>query len=288
MRRPRLLCALVLVLAGVPVASHAQGLAVGAGTSVDLGSATVDLGCADLFVNGLLLAGTSTHTQISNVTIGGSGTLNLESGALVVTRTWDNALGGSFVSGSGTVTLTSGCGWTTTEVYGSSSFFDLVLTAPAEGRDFRLASGTTQTVTGQLTITGSGGAQPLVLRSTLGGSEAFLDAQGGMTIDHADVQDLHGGAQALVFGPNSAIGTNVASLELCGDLDGNLALEGADVGMAREHLVGNAVGGDVTLCNVVGPHDGSGTGADCNVDDIFVLERFVLGEPVSATNGCVP
>jgi hypothetical protein len=60
----------------------------------------------------------------------------------------------------------------------------------------------------------------------------------------------------------------------------------ADVARAQENLLGTPLGGpfDPTHCNVIGPSDGGVS--DCDVADIFVLQRFLSGSPVTVSNVC--
>jgi hypothetical protein len=59
----------------------------------------------------------------------------------------------------------------------------------------------------------------------------------------------------------------------------------ADLLIVREHLMGkNPTGFVATRCNVIGPSDGGVS--DCDVADIFILQRFLAGSPVSVANAC--
>jgi hypothetical protein len=72
----------------------------------------------------------------------------------------------------------------------------------------------------------------------------------------------------------------------CGDLDDDGAIDADDVTIARQHLVGATIGVtyDLPRCNVAGPSDGGAS--DCDVADIFVLERIVAGRPATVENTC--
>ncbi len=70
-------------------ASAAQ-LTVGSGSSVDLGTGSLDLGCADLTVTGTLSAGTAGFSQARDVTIDPTGLVNGNSATLAVAGDWDN------------------------------------------------------------------------------------------------------------------------------------------------------------------------------------------------------
>ena len=52
--------------------------------------------------------------------------------------------------------------------------------------------------------------------------------------------------------------------------------------------MGKPTAGDITLCNVIGPFDPGEAGADCGVDDVFVLRHLAAGESVTAVNACKP
>jgi hypothetical protein len=68
----------------------------------------------------------------------------------------------------------------------------------------------------------------------------------------------------------------------CGDVNNDFIVNGLDVQIARENLVGHTpLSGDFhpERCNVIGT-------SDCGVDDIFVLDRVSQGLPVSLQNIC--
>jgi hypothetical protein len=60
----------------------------------------------------------------------------------------------------------------------------------------------------------------------------------------------------------------------------------ADVTRAQENLLGIPLGVtfEPTRCNVVGDPDGGAS--DCDIADIFVLQRFLAGGSVTAANSC--
>ena len=72
----------------------------------------------------------------------------------------------------------------------------------------------------------------------------------------------------------------------CGDVDGSVGVTLADVTRAQENLLGIPLGGtfDAARCNVIGPSE-SGV-SDCDIADIFILQRFLTGSPVSIGNTC--
>jgi hypothetical protein len=87
------------------------------------------------------------------------------------------------------------------------------------------------------------------------------------------------------FVPNSSQ-TNSDSLPAgdacqCGDVNNDFIVDGLDVQIARENLVGATLSGDFDL----GRCDMTGT-AECGVDDIFIIDRMAQGLPVGLQNAC--
>lgn len=72
----------------------------------------------------------------------------------------------------------------------------------ATGKQIDLEHGVTQTVAGAFSLGGAAG-NLLVLRSTLDGSEAFLDLDNAASGDFVDVKDVHATDQSVTLGPNS-------------------------------------------------------------------------------------
>jgi hypothetical protein len=178
---------------------------VGAGSSLDLGTGSLDLGCADLVVEGTLEAGTGVIDWAQDVSIGG--TLNGESAILYVTGDWNNS--STFDAGRSSVRFVDGCGLSSSSatVSGNSSFFDLDMTT-STGKLIAFAAGSTTTVTNYLTLAGAPGNR-LQIRSTVDGSEAYLDVQGSGGGDFVDVDDNDATAgNPILLGPNSVTGSN--------------------------------------------------------------------------------
>jgi hypothetical protein len=74
----------------------------------------------------------------------------------------------------------------------------------------------------------------------------------------------------------------------CGDIDGDSFVFSSDLSLARAHLMGKAITGDITRCNVVGDYAPAGDGSDCDVADISALSRYIGGETVTLGNVCKP
>jgi hypothetical protein len=67
----------------------------------------------------------------------------------------------------------------------------------------------------------------------------------------------------------------------CGDVDGDNAVTALDLAIARENLVGATLSGsfDAEHCDYAG-------GADCGVDDMFILDRILQGKETLLINAC--
>jgi hypothetical protein len=202
MRRATLAAAALLVAA---TGASAAQLTVGSGASINLGTGSLDLGCADLTVGGTLSAGTAGFAQARDVTIDPSGLVNGNSATLEVAGDWDNA--GTFNAGTSTVQMVDGCGLASAVIAGDTTFANLDMTTTS-GFLYSFVSGSTQTVTSSLTLLGDTG-NLLTIRSTLAGSEAFLNVQGSGSGDFVDVQDNDATAgNPITLGPNSVKGSN--------------------------------------------------------------------------------
>ncbi len=131
--------------------------------------------------------------------------MNGDSATLTVAGDWDNA--GTFNAGTSTVQLVDGCGLTSAVIAGDTTFANLELTTTS-GFLYSFVSGSTQAVTSSLTLLGAA-ENLLTIRSTLDGSEAFLNVQGTSSADFVDVQDNDAsGGNPVALGPNSVKGSN--------------------------------------------------------------------------------
>ena len=132
-----------------------------------------------------------------------------ESATIVGTGDWTKI--GTFTPGTSTVSLEDGCGTSSVVVDGDTTFANLELTTTS-GKRYDFTAGTTQTVTDALTIAGEANPNQLVIRSTVTGSEAFLDFQGGsqpLNAPNVDVQDNHAiGTEIQLVFPDSNKGPN--------------------------------------------------------------------------------
>ena len=144
MRRGSGVAAMAAAFLTLATGASAGELTVGSGASVDLGTGSLDLGCADLTVAGTLSVGTSGFAQARDVTVDPAGVLNGNSATLQVAGDWDNA--GTFNAGTSTVQLVDGCGLASAVIAGDTTFANLDMTTTS-GFLYSFISGTTQTVT---------------------------------------------------------------------------------------------------------------------------------------------
>ena len=185
MTRARLTVAVSFIALGLAAPASAGNVTVGAGSTLDLGTGSLALGCADLAVSGTLSAGSAGFSAARDVAINPGGTVNGNSGVLSLAGNWDNS--GSFNAGTSIVQMVDGCALFSGVVVGNTSFANLsISTTTAKLVSF--TAGSTQTVTGLLTLLGSVG-NLLQIRSTVNGSAAFMNATGTSSASYVNVQD---------------------------------------------------------------------------------------------------
>lgn len=236
MKRTALLGALILAVATTSgVAAVANEVIVAAGGVLDLGTGSLGLDCADLTVAGTLSAGTVGFDSARDVTIAPTGVLNGNSAVLEVAGEWDDA--GTFNAGTSAVRFVDGCGLLSAVIAGDTTFATLDLTTTT-GKLYRFTAGSTQIVTQLLTLAGAVGNR-LRLRSTLDGSEAFLNLQGAHSASFVDVADNHAIGNPIALGPDSIKGSNTPGWQLAAAVPalstaGRTALALALLWIARE------------------------------------------------------
>lgn len=95
-----------LVAAMAMGSAHADFL-IPAGSSIELGGGSSDLGCTDLLVEGTLVLGAGgAITGVRNVLISPGGTLSLDGGTVQLSQQWTNQ--GTFNAGGGQVVRVDG------------------------------------------------------------------------------------------------------------------------------------------------------------------------------------
>ena len=185
MKRAGLAAAATAILLGVSAPASAGNVTVGAGSTLDLGSGSLALGCADLDVTGTLIAGSVGFSAARDVSIAPSGIVNAGSATLTLASAWDNA--GTFNAGTSTVQMVDGCALSSGVVVGSTSFANLAISTTS-AKLVSFTAGSTQTVTGLLSLLGAAG-NLLQIRSTLSGSAALLNVASS-TASFVNVDDI--------------------------------------------------------------------------------------------------
>jgi hypothetical protein len=195
MRREAVVVVSLALLIGAAQADivHAQGLTIGAGSTFYLGSAVLDLGCADLVIEP-------------------GGTLFGEQGVINLSGSWFGY--GTTVPGTSLVSFTDGCPAQVSTIRGDNHFYNLTFTTTA-GMEARFEAGSEQDVEGRIEFVGADGS-PLLIRSTVDGVEAFLALSwsvdgveaflalswsGSSLVDWVDVMDNHAVEQWMAPGP---------------------------------------------------------------------------------------
>lgn len=188
LRRALLACVL-LCLASTAGAQ----LVIPASGSLALNGGSLNLAGTGLQIGGLLSLGSGQINNAGSVGILAGGTLDAGSGLLTLSGDWSNA--GNFLAGSGSVDFVDGAAQSL--LSGNTAFANLSFIS-AVGKNYLFAVGSTQTISGLLTIAGSA-AQPIQFRSTAAGQAANIDllAGGTQNIAHVGVSDVHATGQPL-------------------------------------------------------------------------------------------
>ncbi|MGY6555088.1 MAG: hypothetical protein ACXIUM_11285 [Wenzhouxiangella sp.] len=186
-----LICSLLGLWAAGAMAQ--SGIQVGAGSSMDIGGGTVDLGCGTLQVDGAIAG---RWQGVEDVNLGPEAFL--QTSLLEFGGDWQSS-GAQQIGGQ--VSWQEQCGRSAGEMRGSNQFAALSITS--EGSITRqLEVGAEQVVNSQLLLAGSD-SDLLRLRSTQPGSQALLTVRpgAGWFVDRVDVADINSlGGQALAPG----------------------------------------------------------------------------------------
>lgn len=137
-------------------------------------------------------AGSLTKQGAGTLTLGGTisqggdfiisaGTVTVGANAISVGGNWTN--NGVFNAGTGTVTFT---GSGTSVISGSTTFYNLTCTTA--GKQLTFTAGSTQIITGTLTLTGAVG-NLIILRSSSSPTQWRINPQGTRNVSYVDVQD---------------------------------------------------------------------------------------------------
>jgi len=196
----------------------------------------------------------------------GSGQLYAPSTLLSVSGSWTNdGVGNNFHANGGIVAFT-GVGQT---ISGNNTFNNLTKTVTAADT-LVFAAGSTQTITGTLTLQGASG-NPLALRSSSPGSQWYIDPGGSRNVAFVDVQDSNNNSATIytALGHDSGDNTNwnftqPSATQVVFGVQPGTTTAGATISPAVtvqvEDSLGNVVTGDNSSVTVaIGNNAGGGT-----------------------------
>jgi hypothetical protein len=194
-----------VVTSAIAVCASAQ-VEVGAGSTLDLGTGTLEQGCSDLVVAGTVSLSMGELSGIGSLSIAPGGLLEGDAGQISWSGDWDDA--GQLAAGSSTASWVDGCGVATSTMSAGEAFHSLALLT-SQGREVRFGSGQVTTVEQSFTAAGAPGGL-LRIRSTTPGSAAQLGlgASATQSVSDVDVADNHAAPRTLGFpGPAADYGS---------------------------------------------------------------------------------
>ena len=168
-------------------------LSIPTGGSFALNGGSLNLAGGDLQVSGLFSLAGGSVMNAANIAIGAGGTLDGGSGLITLSGNWSNA--GTFIPSSSTVDFVDGLAQS--QITGNTGFDNLSFVSTT-GKSYIFGVGTTQTISGLLTITGVAGT-PIQFRSSAAGQVANINllAGGAQNIAHVGVSDVYATGQHL-------------------------------------------------------------------------------------------
>jgi hypothetical protein len=177
----------------------AQQLVIGAGARISLGSATLDAGCRDVSVSGIIDVAAGAIRGARDLSV--SGTLNGGSGLIELSG--NLTAGANLVPQSGMVQMIDGCGSSESILIGEHQFNRLRIET-SDGRALVLPAAATQSILSSLELVG--GTQRLIMRSSSIGSVAFLNLQDGAAqfVSRVDAVDVGAPASGQYLAPGFA------------------------------------------------------------------------------------
>ncbi len=187
-------CASIVLAVGVMPAAHAD-LLVPSGGQYSTGGGQTDLACTDVVVAGTLSVASGSLINIRHLTIQPGGAIDGGSGVIQLGGDWSNS--GTFATGTSTVRFVDSCGVTSSTISGNTTFFNARFLSTT-GKNYVFQVGTTQTIAGQLQISGTA-ANPIQFRSSAPGQVANISLvpDGTQSIVHVGVTDVHATGQHL-------------------------------------------------------------------------------------------
>lgn len=156
-----------------------------AGTSVSTGGGLFDLACADLRIAGTLNLDNGQFINVRAVNILAGGVINGGGGGVMsVAGNWSNS--GSFVAANSTVNFIDDAACASVATISGNTSFANVSFVSTLGKTYTFAAGSTQTMLGGLTVSGTA-ALPIVLVSSTPGQYANFNSIGAQRISNAAV-----------------------------------------------------------------------------------------------------
>ena len=152
---------------------------VPAGTFSNTGGGTFDLACSDLLVGGTLDVDSGQIINVRHVVITAGGVINGNAGLIALSGNWSNS--GSFVGGTSTVSFGDNPACATSSTLSGNTAFANVSFISTLGKTYTFTAGTTQSVSGLLTIQGTP-ALAIVFLSSAPGQYAFINLLGSQQI----------------------------------------------------------------------------------------------------------
>jgi len=204
----------VLGGAGLILAVRSAGAAilVGAGSSMNLADATLDLGCSDLNIAGSITANAANVASIAHLALAGG---SFAPGASQISLGGDFTNAGSFAPGNSRIAIVDACGSGTSRISGATDFYDL-LVASAAGKQILFPVAAVQNVSHSLTLQGAAGSL-LQVGSAAAGQQGVLALANGaaQTIAYVNARDNRASVAHIAPGPpaqfNSLDGGNLVN-----------------------------------------------------------------------------
>ncbi len=182
-------------------------LDVPAGTVSSTGGGAFDLACSDLLVAGTLNLDGGQIINVRHVNIQPGGVVNGNTGLISLYGNWSN--GGSFTAGNSTINFADNAACTTGSAVSGNTTFRTVNFISAIGKTYTFAAGSTQYVTGVLSISGTS-ALPINFVSSVPGQLAYIDLSGVQLIGGVAVDWVGAAGQWLAPGATNRNANGVA------------------------------------------------------------------------------
>ena len=201
---------------------------------------------AFLLSSGAYNGNTSTPTFSGGLTISG-GVFTASSGTMTVSANFAHTAG-TFTHNSGTVAFNNS--GVTSTISGDSTFYNF--TSTTANKPITFTAGTTQTVSGLLTLTGTSG-NLIVLRSTVTDSVWNLNVSGTSSVDYVNVRDSNAaGGNAITHAVAASRSVNVAN-------NTNWSFNAAPTVATVTAVQSSAGDGDITITFIMDDPDDDNT-----------------------------